>query len=141
MVIIVFWNSWSLREVDWTMPRFVLALSGPGTLYYVANTLIPDAPSIVKSWREYYFSIRTRLFLGLGLWAVLTATSSTLVLEMPIVHPARIAQITILGIAIIGITSERPRIHATLAIAMLTAIAIFGLSIFLNPDALVEANG
>ena len=139
MVTIVFWVFWSYREVQWTYPKFLLALSGPGALYFLATTLIPDDPSTVKSWHEYYFSIRIKLFVAFGLWAVLTAMISTVVLEMRITHPARIGQITILAIALVGIVSKHPRVHTTLALAMLAAIVTFGLSIFLSPDAIKEA--
>ncbi len=78
--------------------------------------------------------------MALGLWVVLTATLSTVVLEMPLTHPARIGQITVLVIAIVGLVAKHPRVHATLALTLLAAVVIFGLSIFLSPDALKEAN-
>jgi hypothetical protein len=140
MVTLVFWAFWSYREVQWTYPKFLLALSGPCALYFLATTLIPDDPSTVKSWREYYFSVRIRLFVALGLGAVLTAMLSTVVLEMPITHPARIGQITLLAIAVVGIASKHHRVHATLALALLAAIVAFGLSVFLSPDAIREAS-
>ena len=136
MVVVVFWVFWSYREVDWTFPKFVLALSVPGALYFVATTLIPDDPAAVISWREYYFSVRLKLFVALALWALLTAILSTLLLTMPIDHPARIGQITMFAMAVIGIVSTNPRIHAALALSMLVAVLTFGLSIFLNPDAI-----
>ncbi len=139
MVVVVFWVFWSYREVHWTFPKFFLALSVPGALYFVATTLIPDDPAAVTSWREYYFSVRLRLFIALGLWMLLTAILTTLLLEMPIDHPARIGQITMLTLAVIGIASSNPRIHAVLALTMLVAVLTFGLSIFLNPDAVKEA--
>ena len=37
MVVIVFWVFWSYREVHWTFPKFFLALSVPGALYFVAT--------------------------------------------------------------------------------------------------------
>jgi hypothetical protein len=140
MVTVVFWVFWSYREVQWTYPKFLLALSGPGALYFLATILIPDDPSTVESWREYYFSIRIKLFVALGLWVVLTATLSTVVLEMPVAHPARIVQITMLAIAVVGIASKQPRVHAALALAMLAAFATLGLSIFLSPNAIKEAS-
>lgn len=136
MVTIVFWVFWSMRDVDWTYPRFILALSGPGALFYVASTLIPDDPSVIDSWREYYFSIRIRIFLGLGAWAVLTAISSTLILEMALLHPARIGQSMLFAISVVGIVSKSPRVHAGLALTWLGGIVVFGLSIFVSPDAL-----
>jgi hypothetical protein len=136
MVVVVFWVFWSYREVHWTFPKFVLALSVPGALYFAAITLIPDDPAAVTSWREYYFSVRIKLFVALALWALLTSILSTLLLAMPIDHPARIGQITMLTLAVIGIASRNPRIHAVLALSMLVAVLTVGLSIFLNPDAI-----
>ncbi len=136
MVTGVFWAFWSYREVQWTYPKFLLALSSPGALYFLATTLIPNDPSIVRSWRDYYFSIRIRLFSAYGSWAVVTAMLSTFVLEMPIAHPARLGQIATLAIAIVGVTSKHPRVHAALATSMLAAVVMLGLSVFFAPGSL-----
>lgn len=99
----------------------------------------PDAPANVVSWREYYYSIRIKLFVAFGLWAVLTAILSTMVLGLPLNHPARIGQATMLAVSIAGIASKHPRVHATLALTVLVAGVFFGLSIFLSSDAIKGA--
>ena len=136
MVTGVFWAFWSYRDVQWTYPKFLLALSSPSALYFLATTLIPDDPAIVRSWRDYYFSIRIRLFSALGLWAAVTTMLSTFVLEMSFTHPARMGQIATLAIAMVGVTSEHPRVHAALATTMLATVVMLGLSVLIAPGSL-----
>jgi hypothetical protein len=45
-----------------------------------------------------------------------------------------------LAIAIVGVASKRPRVHEALALTMLAAALMIGLSIFLSPDAIREAS-
>ena len=50
LVAISFWTFWSLRDVAWTYPGFMVALLVPGTLYYCAAVLVPENPEAVESW-------------------------------------------------------------------------------------------
>ncbi len=59
-----FWGFWSYRDVVWSFPKFLLALSGPGVFYFLATTLVPESPSQVASWRDYYYSVRVPYFVG-----------------------------------------------------------------------------
>ena len=46
-----FWTFWSFRGVDWTFPRFLLALTVPGVWYYCSSVLVPENPEVVLNWR------------------------------------------------------------------------------------------
>ena len=61
----IFWGFWSYRDVEWTFPRFLLALASPVVVYFNACTLIPEASASVESWRTYYFAARKRYFMGI----------------------------------------------------------------------------
>ena len=60
----MFWGFWSYRDVQWTFPRFLLALTSPVIMLFLASTLIPASPDEVESWKDFYYSIRSRYFSG-----------------------------------------------------------------------------
>ena len=43
--LIVFWNFWMYRDIEWTLPRFMLVLASPALLLVQATQIIPVDPS------------------------------------------------------------------------------------------------
>ena len=113
-----FWGFWFYRDAHWTLPRFLLALTGPCVTYFNACALVPDAPGSVASWRRHYYSVRSKLFLGITLWSVAAATTITVLLETPINHPFRVAEAVLFGVGVVGASSDSPRVHAGLAMLL-----------------------
>ena len=66
-VTAAFWVFWSYRDLEWTYPRFLIALASPAIGYYNACTLIPEMPGSVASWREYFYATGRKRFFGLSL--------------------------------------------------------------------------
>lgn len=110
-VAAVFWAQWSARDLEWTFPLFLMRLAGPGILYYLACTLIPDEPSAVESWQSYFFTIRMRFFGGVCIWALIMATNSTVLLGTPLNHPARLIQLGVLATGVLGLLTDSPPAH------------------------------
>jgi hypothetical protein len=120
----IFWTFWSFRDVDWTLGSFLLVLTSPGLIYYNACALVPENPETVVSWRTYYYSARRRYFTGVGLWALSVAITSSVILELPVVHPVRTIQGSALALGLVGASTANPRVHAGIAVFM----ALFVLS-------------
>lgn len=118
LVAISFWTFWSLRDVEWTYPGFMVALLVPGGLYYCAAVLIPENPESIESWHDHYFAIRRRLYAGFGGWALAAATSATVNLGMGIVHPARGVHALALVVGLVGAASAKERVHRGLVIVL-----------------------
>lgn len=116
-----FWNFWSLKDVDWNLPKFLFALSMPGINYYLATLMVPDQPDEVDSWRDYFYSVRVRLFTGIGLLITVQAFSAWFLSGMTLTHPARIGDAFYFIHAILGASFASPRIQGILVI-------IFGIS-------------
>ena len=87
LIAVSFWTFYSLKDVDWTFPGFLLALLIPGLLYYCAAVLVPENPEDVVSWRDHYWAMRRRWYGGLALWGVATAASASVNLGMGLQHP------------------------------------------------------
>jgi hypothetical protein len=131
----LFWAHWSTREVAWTFPGFVVNLAGPGIVYFLSCTMIPDDPSAVRSWRDYFFSVRRRYFGGLCVWAVIMVVNTTFFLDAPLVHPSRVIQVGLAALGVAGLAGDSPRYHALLLVwgALLTAMV---MAILLRPGSL-----
>jgi len=134
--LLIFWNFWSYREVAWTLGRFSLVLALPTSVFIVASILSPDEPARVESWREYYYAVRVRLFVGGVLFASVAVLISTLVLEMPIIHPFRLFQAGFLAVCATGAISDRPRVHANLAILTMLSFGLAIVRLFAAPGSL-----
>lgn len=134
--VAVFWNFWVLRAVEWTFPTFVIALTSPAVIYYNACVLVPEKPSEVQSWRDYYFSVRRRYFIGLTSWMVIVTIISLVVLSIPIFHPMRLFSVSMLVASVSGLLSENPRIHGALAVFYLALLSFLMTVFALRPGSL-----
>jgi hypothetical protein len=115
-----------LREVEWTFPRFALALSIPGFLYYNAATIVPEDPAEVVSWRQHYNEVRLRFFVGLVCWALAAMVVHTFILGTPFLHPIRIFHGLVVVFGIVGAAFSSHRVHAMLFLT-LTALGLLAL--------------
>ena len=131
--VLVFWLFWSFRNVAWNFPTFLLALASPGLIYFNACTLIPENPSAVESWRDYYYSVRRRYFIGVSCWILVVATISTVVLQFPFLHPARVPQAVFLALGVVGAVSESHRVHAGIVLLLLALTLFVALTLGFRP--------
>jgi hypothetical protein len=121
--VAAFWNFWSFHEADWTFPRFVLAVSGPVALYFGTATLVPSDRDDVSSWKEHSRAVRGRFYRSLCAYAVLIAATTTVLVDMPLDHPARGSELITFLLGLVGATSKNERTHqALVVIALLFAI-------------------
>ena len=132
----VFWIFWSYRDSSWTLPRFWLALSVPGLMYYCACTLIPENASAVADWRSHYYSVRRRYFVGLTVWSVLILSAATIMLEMPWSHPARLGQGGMLLLGFLGSASASERVHSGIAVVLLLLVGGMAFTVLSLPGSL-----
>jgi hypothetical protein len=126
----LFWGFWSFRDVAWTFPRFLLALTVPVLSLLMASILIPESPENVESWRDFYYSVRLRYFSAWIVLIFLMAINSTVLVDMPFTHPARLAELILAAIGEVGVSSSDPRVHGAMAICVIVLMA-FGSSVIL----------
>jgi hypothetical protein len=136
LTVVIFWAFWSYRDTEWTLPRFLLALGSPALIYFNACTLIPENPGAIESWREYFDSVRRRYFIGLTCWVLVVAIGSTLMLQMPWFHPGRLGQTAGAIVGIVGVLSDRPQVHACLAIFFIAFAFVATFTFALQPGSL-----
>jgi hypothetical protein len=129
----LFWSFWSFRDVEWTYPRFILALANPSLAYFIACTLVPESPSSVESWRAYYYTIRKKFFVGVLLWGAVVALVGTVVLGRPLSHPTRVFQVITIALALLGAATGDSRVHSGIAVFWLCAVIAGTFVVFAGP--------
>jgi hypothetical protein len=136
-VAYVWWNTWSYRDVRWTFAEFFAVLVGISLVYYQAAALVPTAPSAVGSWRDHFFAVRRQYFGAMAAWVLVILFNTSFVMDVPLVHVARISQAITFAIAVLGLSSARPALHGALALAIF-ALWPFRIAVMLNPGALTS---
>jgi hypothetical protein len=122
--LLLFWNFWSYREITWSLGRFSLLLAMPTAIFVMASILAPDNPAQIQSWRKHYYSVRQKFFTAGIAYIVVVAVVSTLVLGLPLLHPFRLVQLTLLGVSVAGALSDRPGVHVSLASSTIVALVL-----------------
>lgn len=135
--LISFWGFWSYKDFEWTFPLFIGVLVPPMLVYIFSSLVVPSDPSTVASWKDYFFSVRVPLF-GTGvLFMGLVLLSNQVLLGVSVFHVASLGPWTLLAIYATGLSSEKPRLHAALALGIpfLVVITILMLA---RPDSLTS---
>jgi hypothetical protein len=136
MSAMVWWNFWSFKDVTWNFVRFLLTLFVPASIYLQAAALVPDNPGTVQSWREHFFAARKRFFVALASLFLLIAVNSWLLLDLPVLQPARVIQGLALGLALSGAVSTHNGWHQALPVIFLALLLIAALALFLQPGSI-----
>ena len=131
---LIWWNTWAYSQIeDWIFPEFVLLLLTPVTVYYLAATLIPDAPATVESWRSHFFQVRQRLFFATIFLFICFIMTTVVLLHVPLLHPQRVGEGAMIVLLLIGAFSENPRVHGLLVSLALCGLAAVIALFFLRP--------
>ena len=114
------WALWDLSVVpEWNFLLFILLISIPSVLFATTETLFPMATTAETDWNLHYDTIR-KLFLSiLASWTFLAMLETRIFLGIPLTHPYRIVQGSILGLIIAGMFLPTRRAQNWIAGAML----------------------
>lgn len=134
--LIAFWVFWPYRNVDWTIFRFMNALAVPALLYSFVALLVPPDPSIVGSWRNHFFEVRTRLFATGAVLMMAVIASNQLTLGVPWRHPSQLGNYGLLAIYSLAFASARPVVQAMLAVTYFVLTTAYLLTLLVKPDSL-----
>jgi hypothetical protein len=133
---VVFWVYWSYRDATWDLLGFLVALAHLGLVYFLATTIVPENPGNVDAWREYYYSVRSRYFSAAILFALTSTAMPSLLLGMPLNHPARLVHTCMLLIGVVGVSTADNRIHGGMVACAALALAVSIGTVFLRASAL-----
>ena len=110
-----FWAMWGYTEVEWTLTNFLGLLTVPALMYVFSSIIVPPDPSVIESWRDYFFENRAPLFVTGALLFAAIVLSNQLIQGTSPTHPLEFALYATVGVFATGIASANPRVHEVLA--------------------------
>lgn len=137
VILAHWWTSWSFRGADWTFATFVLMLAGPAILYLAATALVPESTEEIDDWRRHFFKRRVQFFSALSAYAAVSAVDGYLILGAPLVVQARLGQVAVLVLAVLGLSTAKEHLHTFIVVAF--ALLFIGVMFTLMdvPDSIV----
>jgi hypothetical protein len=133
--LIVFWNFWLFRELEWTLPRFMLVLANPALLLVLTTQLMPTVTLDSISWRDHYYGVRQRFCATAALWILVISVTSLALSALPLDHPARLASAVTFLAFILGCFSARPSVQGGIILWNLAGLALMVFWAFAYPGA------
>jgi len=138
--LIGFWVFLSYREVEFTLPGFVSILSVPALIYVYSSLLAPADPSVIESWRDYFYAVRVPMFAAHFLLAALILFNNHVFLGVPAYGVTSLPVHTLLVISAIGFSSASPRLQTLLPIAP-PALIVITVLVVSQPGSLAPQQG
>jgi hypothetical protein len=132
--MIAWWSIWSYNTFQsWTFLTFLLVMLQPGLLYLLSSLVVGDEPATTESWRDHFFRMRRWFFSVRIVYMAAVITASWIILEIPLVHPARLFGVSHIAISIVGLSTTSERAHATLVVVSVLLTLGAASIIFLEP--------
>jgi hypothetical protein len=97
------WAFWDMAAVEeWTIIKFLFMAVYVCTMYAMTELMLPMASTPDTDWLGHFHSIRKWFFGMLVVLVMLGVTLNWYISGVPLVHPYRIMQLTILSLGVIG---------------------------------------
>ncbi len=124
----IFWESWSLGELDrWTFPAMLLMFGGPALLYLVSHLALPEDPEVPLA--AYYYS-RVRPIYGLlALTAVVGVLFRPLAFDYPLLVVDNASSFPIIAALVLLAWKPAPLLHRILVPICFVAVVLDTLTI------------
>ena len=130
---LVWWGLWYQRDAHWSYLTFAYnLLIGPGIIYYLGVLLVPEIPRRVTDWRAYFYGVRRLLYGALLGMVVAIFVGGQIITDTPLLHWTQSLVLAGLVLAVVGLSSDKHAVHATLVLIMagliFTAVVFVSLS-------------
>ena len=106
-------------------------------MYFLCVTIVPENPREIAAWRDYYYFVRARLYSGLAVLALLGAINGSLLADVHLNHPARLNDLVMLLVGIVGASTDDARVHGFMVALGLVVTLVSILTTFSRASLLV----
>ena len=97
------WAFWDMSTVEvWDFLKFLFVAAFVCILYAITELMLPIAATSDTDWLAHFNSVRKWFFGMLVLLVMLGITMNFYISDIPLVHPYRIVQLSILSLSVIG---------------------------------------
>ena len=119
----LWWALWDIHDdASWNLFTFLYTLSGPGLLYLMTTSAVPIDRSQSPDWKDHFVSSRRWIFGFTAAYAAWGIGEVYWVFEVPLLHPYRVIQVSLLLISLAGAllrSSRMDRFAVTLMLIIL----------------------
>ena len=95
-IVISFSGVWAVRDVDWKLYKFIIALMDGALYYFIAAVLVLENPNEIESCRSYYYKNKHKFFLGMLFFLFYVQIHSIVLTDQEFLHPARLSNLVAL---------------------------------------------
>jgi len=133
-IVMSFWGTWALRdEVDWKLYKLILALMDGALYYFLATVLVPENPNEIKSWKDYYFENKHKLFYTILFFLFYIQIHAYVLTDQELFHLAQIFSLLNLVPIYFGLKSKNHKVHFAIAIYYLISITAMAFTVASEP--------
>ena len=117
------WAFWDMAAVDdWNILKFLFIALFVCTMYAMTELMLPMVSSPDTDWLAHFNSIRKWYFGMSVVLVVLGITLTWYISGVPLLHPYRVMQLTILSLAIIGWFTPNMTVHRWIVVLFILVL-------------------
>ena len=117
------WAFWDMAAVeDWNFLKFLFISLYVCVMYAMTELMLPMASSSKTDWSAHFLSVRKWFFGMMMALVFLGVTLNVYISGVPLLHPYRVMQFTILFLAIAGWITPRLAVHRWIAAVVLVVL-------------------
>ena len=108
----VWWALWDLHAVEsWNQGYFTFVVLIPCSMFAATELLMPMGTTADTDWRAHYLKVRRWFYAMIIVFTLLATIETRVLLGVPLMHPYRIMQLSMLTLLVVGFTSANQRIQ------------------------------
>jgi len=108
----VWWALWDLHAVEsWNQGFFTFVVLIPCSMFAATELLMPMGTTADTDWRAHYLKVRRWFYALMIVFMILATIETRLLLGVPLMHPYRVMQVSMLALLVVGFTSANQRIQ------------------------------
>jgi len=125
LAVQIWWACWDLRSVNWTQFLFYWEIFGIVVLFMLATLVVPTGGSGGRSWAAHLEYRHTAIYVTGLVYLVWATLNSYILLGLPLLHPYRVSQGTLLLITVAGLRSVPGRFRDSVSWLLLGTLLGF----------------
>jgi len=125
VTVLHWWSLWDFRDLNWTFPMFGISLVAPGLMFFAATLIFPRVSSQDSVNLSEHFRAISRPFLAVYfVMMVFMTLDGPMFGTEPAFNRLRLAQVTMIALAGLGIVSKNQRVQLGISLLSLAALVV-----------------
>ncbi|WP_298237261.1 hypothetical protein [uncultured Algibacter sp.] len=133
-IITSFWGAWALRDLEgWKLYKFLIVLMDGALYYFIATVLVPENPNEIKSWKDYYYKNKHKLYYAILTFLVYIQLNAYVLTDQKLFHPAQFFHLIGLFPIYFGLKSKNHKVHVVISLYYLILVLTMMFTVASKP--------